>query len=99
MSLLKNWKLALAAFGVIFFVGCAGSSGGSRSGDSSSEEEVVYNEDGSKTVVKKEKIDEDKLKDTQSEAMAVTEENHKLRRDIYEAQSKLGITPDAQAEE
>lgn len=99
MSLLKNWKLVLAAFSVIFFFGCAGSSGGGDSGSVSEDEEVVYNEDGTAHTVKKEKIDEDKLKDTEKEAMTATEENHNLRRDIFEAKSKLGITPDAQAEE
>jgi len=98
MSLLKNWKLVLAAFSVVFFMGCAGSSGGSGSvGDE--DESIVYNADGTTSTVKKEKIDEDKLKDTQKEAMAITEENHNLRRDIFEAKSKLGIAPDEQAGE
>jgi hypothetical protein len=97
MSLLKNWKLVLAAFSVIFFMGCAGSSGGS--GSVGEEESVTRNADGTTTTVKKEVIDDDKLKDTQKEAVTVTEENHNLRRDIFEAKSKLGIAPDEQAGE
>ena len=96
MSFLKNWKLILAALTVALFTACAGSSGGSS-------DEGGYDEGGSggsgKAAVQKEKVDENKLKKTEDEAMAMTEENHKLRKEIFDAKNKLGIPverPDAE---
>ena len=95
MSLLKNWKLILAASTVALFTACAGSSGGSSSDDD-------YGDDSSSPSAQrsapKEKIDENKLKKTEDEAVAITEENHKLRKEIFEAKNKLGIST-APAEE
>ena len=96
MSFLKNWKLILASLSLALFTACAGSSGGGS-------DEGGYEEGGSggsgKAAIQKEKIDENKLKKTEDEAMAVTEENHKLRKEIFEAKNKLGIPverPDAE---
>jgi hypothetical protein len=96
MSFLKNWKLILASLSLALFTACAGSSGGSS-------DEGGYEEGGSggsgKAAVQKEKIDENKLKKTEDEAMAMTEENHKLRKEIFDAKNKLGIPverPDAE---
>ena len=96
MSFLKNWKLILASLSLALFTACAGSSGGSS-------DEGGYDEGGSggsgKAAVQKEKIDENKLKKTEDEAMAMTEENHKLRKEIFDAKNKLGIPverPDAE---
>ena len=96
MSFLKNWKLILAALTVALFTACAGSSGGGS-------DEGGYEEGGSsgggKAAVQKEKIDENKLKKNEDEAMALTEENHKLRKEIFDAKNKLGIPverPDAE---
>ena len=47
----------------------------------------------------KEKIDENKLKKTEDEAVAITEENHKLRKEIFEAKNKLGISTAPASEE
>lgn len=91
MSLLKNWKLILAALTVALFTACAGSSGGSD--NYSSDDESSYSEGGSKAAPK-EKVDEDKLKKTEKEAMDITEENHKLRKEIFDAKNKLGIPVD-----
>ena len=95
MSFLKNWKLILAALTVALFTACAGSSGGSS--------DDYDNADGSEESVQrsapKEKIDENKLKKNEDEAMALTEENHKLRKEIFDAKNKLGIPverPDAE---
>ena len=91
MSFLKNWKLILASLSLALFTACAGSSGGSS-------DEGGYDEGGSggsgKAAVQKEKIDENKLKKTEDEAMAMTEENHKLRKEIFDAKNKLGIPVD-----
>ncbi len=96
MSFLKNWKLILASLSLALFTACAGSSGGGS-------DEGGYDEGGSggsgKAAVQKEKIDENKLKKTEDEAMAMTEENHKLRKEIFDAKNKLGIPverPDAE---
>jgi hypothetical protein len=96
MSFLKNWKLILAALTVALFTACAGSSGGGS-------DEGGYDEGGSsgggKAAVQKEKVDENKLKKNEDEAMALTEENHKLRKEIFDAKNKLGIPverPDAE---
>ncbi len=96
MSFLKNWKLILASLSLALFTACAGSSGGSS-------DEGGYDEGGSsgggKAAVQKEKIDENKLKKNEDEAMAMTEENHKLRKEIFDAKNKLGIPverPDAE---
>ena len=96
MSFLKNWKLILASLSLALFTACAGSSGGGS-------DEGGYDEGGSggsgKAAVQKEKVDENKLKKTEDEAMAMTEENHKLRKEIFDAKNKLGIPverPDAE---
>lgn len=95
MSLLKNWKLILAALTVALFTACAGSSGGSDEGGASDGSAAVEG----KKAAPKEVIDENKLKKTEQEAMALTEENHKLRKEIFEAKNKLGIPVDRPAEE
>lgn len=99
MSLLKNFKLLLIAGTVVLFAACAGSSGGSGSSD----DDVYYEDDGSgtgtKKAVKKEVVTEDKLKDTEKEATALTEENHKLRREIFDSKTKLGIPVEQQTGE
>ncbi len=91
MSLLKNWKLLLASSAVFFFAACAGSSGGSSGGDASAP--------GGGKAPAAEKVDADQLKKTEQEAMALTEENHKLRREIFEAKNKLGIPNEPQSGE
>ena len=93
MSLLKNWKFLLAAMTVAMFTACAGSSGGSEDYDDNGSEESV------RRSAPKEKVDENKLKKTEEEAVAITEENHKLRKEIFEAKNKLGISTAPAAEE
>ena len=97
MSFLKNWKLILASLSLALFTACAGSSGG---GSSEGGYEGGSEGGGSgKAAVQKEKIDENKLKKNEDEAMALTEENHKLRKEIFDAKNKLGIPverPDAE---
>lgn len=89
MSLLKNWKLILATMTVALFTACAGSSGGSS--DNYDSDDGAAAESG-KSSAPKEHIDENKLKKTEQEAVAITEENHKLRKEIFEAKNKLGIS-------
>ena len=90
--ILKNWKLILAALSLAMFTACAGSSGGS---EESGDDGYSYEDDGSGNTVKKKKapvkVDKDELKDSEKEAMALTEENHKLRKEIFDAKNKLGL--------
>lgn len=97
MSFLKNWKLILASLSLALFTACAGSSGGNS--DEGGAEGGAAGGAGGKAAVQKEKIDENKLKKNEDEAMAMTEENHKLRKEIFDAKNKLGIPverPDAE---
>ncbi len=97
MSFLKNWKLILAALTVALFTACAGSSGGGSSDEPGAE--GGSGGGSGAAAVQKEKIDENKLKKNEDEAMALTEENHKLRKEIFDAKNKLGIPverPDAE---
>ena len=97
MSFLKNWKLILASLSLALFTACAGSSGGSS--DEGGAEGGAAGGAGGKAAVQKEQIDENKLKKNEDEAMAMTEENHKLRKAIFDAKNKLGIPverPDAE---
>lgn len=91
MKFFKNWKLIVAAMTVALFTACAGSNGGSDddyAGDSDSPAAAA----AEKKAPPKEKIDENKLKKTEQEATALTEENHKLRKEIFEAKNKLGMS-------
>ena len=78
---------------VALFTACAGSSGGSDDYDSGDSGESVQ------SSAPKEHVDENKLKKTEEEAVAITEENHKLRKEIFEAKNKLGISTAPAAEE
>lgn len=92
MSLLKKWKIVLTALSFALLSACAGSSGGSDGSDYSSDEEG-YSEGASRPAPKK-KVDEDQLKKSEKEAVSLTEENHKLRKEIFDAKNKLGIPVD-----
>ena len=80
---------------------CSGSNGGSDDAGYAGDDEGTEAVSGSskKASAPKEVIDENKLKKTEDEAMAATEENHKLRKEIFDAKNKLGIPverPDAE---
>ncbi len=102
MSLTKKWKLILASLSFAFFTACAGgSNGGSDDAGYAGDDEGTEAVSGGskKASAPKEVIDENKLKKTEDEAMAATEENHKLRKEIFDAKNKLGIPverPDAE---
>ena len=97
MSLFKNWKLIVATMTVAMFTACAGGS----NGDS---DDAAYDDDDSpaatadgvkakkKKEAPKEVIDENKLKKAEQEATAINEDNHKLRKEIFEAKNKLGMS-------
>ena len=92
MSLTKKWKVILASLSFALLTACAGSSGGGSegySGDDGEEAASVEGGSSSKPSKPKEVIDENKLKKTEDEAMAANEENHKLRKEIFDAKNKL----------
>ena len=104
---LKKWKLVLASLSVALFTACAGSSnagssdagytGSTESNDNSSSYTGYGDNDEAKPVVQqkkeapKEVINEKTLKKTQDEASAANEDNHKLRKEIFDARTKLGL--------
>ena len=104
---LKKWKLVLASLSVALFTACAGSSNsgssdtgytGSNESSSESTSYTGYNDsEAAKPAVQpkkeapKEVINEKTLKKTQDEATAANEDNHKLRKEIFEAKTKLGL--------
>lgn len=102
MSLFKNWKLIVATLTVAMFTACAGGS----NGDS---DDAAYDDDDSPAAVSsgakkkkeapKEVIDENKLKKAEQEATAINEDNHKLRKEIFDAKNKLGMSTAPAAEE
>ncbi len=107
MSLLKNWKLILATMSVAMFTACAGSNGGSDDDYAGSDDETSVEEsnggNSAKAAAKKkeppkEVIDENKLKKTEQEATAINEDNHKLRKEIFDAKNKLGMSTAEEAE-
>lgn len=106
MSLFKNWKLIVATMTVAMFTACAGG-GNSDNDDIRSDAEEGYSEvdnGGSGAAAKKKKeppkevIDENKLKKTEQEATAINEDNHKLRKEIFDAKNKLGMSTAEDAE-
>lgn len=103
MSLTKKWKVIFASLSFALLTACAGgSSGGSDEGYSGGDGDdaaAVEGGSSSKPAKPKEVIDENKLKKTEDEAMAANEENHKLRKEIFDAKNKLGIPVDRPAEE
>lgn len=95
MSLSHLWKLALASLCAISLAACAGSRQGGDSGSASGDAE--YSEEAGESS-KPQEIDDNELKKTQEEATKATEENHELRRQIFEAKAKLGISTQTQEE-
>ena len=94
MSLSNLWKLGLASLGAFSLVACAGSRQGG-----SEEAAEEYSEEAEGGSAKAQKVDEGELQRTQQEAMKMTEENHELRRQIFEAKTQLGISTQPAAEE
>ncbi|MCF0221687.1 MAG: hypothetical protein HUK19_05285 [Fibrobacter sp.] len=101
MSLLKNWKLIVATLTVAMFTACAGGSNGDSDDASYDEGDSPAAVSGTKKKKEapKEVIDENKLKKAEEEATAINEENHKIRKEIFDAKNKLGISTAAPAED
>ncbi|MCF0225254.1 MAG: hypothetical protein HUK20_13380 [Fibrobacter sp.] len=88
--LLKKWKLILAATTLALFTACAGSNGGDD--DDSSYSDDPNAPAATQKKKKAVKVDENTLKKTEKEATSINEENHKLRKEIFDAKNKLGMS-------
>jgi hypothetical protein len=82
----KRVTLLLCAFAFMFLAACGGSKGSGASynyegggGDSNEEARVPR---------------ADELKEARNEAVSLTEENHKMSREIFELKNKLGLPTD-----
>jgi hypothetical protein len=84
--MLSRLTLLLCAFALVFLAACAGSKGGSssRSGGGGG-----YDDDDESRPVRA-----DELKETRGEAVSLTEENHKMSREIFELKNKLNLPTD-----
>jgi hypothetical protein len=83
-SMFSRLTLLSVAFAFVFLTACAGSKGGpsSRGGDGGD-----YDEDDPPPRA-------DQLKEAKSDAVNLTEENHKMAREIFELKNKLGMPTD-----
>ena len=102
MSLFKNWKLIVATMTVALFTACQGGNGGSDESSYAEDDDspaAVSNGAKKKKEPPKEVIDENKLKKAEQEATAINEDNHKLRKEIFDAKNKLGMSTAPAAEE
>jgi len=82
--MLNRLKLLLCLFAFLFLAACAGSKGGGGEGD---------DEDGGGgggRAAKEAAPKADDIKKVREEATALTEENHKLAREVFDLKNKLG---------
>jgi len=88
----KRVPLLLCAFAFMFLAACAGSksSGGSSYYDDSDDGGGGGGGGGGKARAPR----ADELKEAKSEATSLTEENHKLAKEIFDLKNKLGLPTD-----
>jgi hypothetical protein len=84
--------LISAACALVFLTACAGSKGGSGSssrggggGGGGGYDDDEYGEPAPRA---------DQLKDARNEAVTLTEENHRMAKEIFELKNKLGLSTD-----
>jgi hypothetical protein len=85
--MLSRLTLLLCAFALVFVAACGGSKGGSssRSGGGGG----GYDDDDEARPPRA-----DELKETRGEAVSLTEENHKMAREIFELKNKMNLPTD-----
>ncbi len=85
--MLNRLNLLLCACALIFLAACGGSKtgGGSRSSSYDGDDDSPYNAPAPKP---------NELKEAKEEAVGLTEENHKMAREIFELKNKLGLPTD-----
>jgi hypothetical protein len=93
----KRVSLLLCAFAFVFLAACAGSksSGGSSYYDDS-DDGGSYGGGGKKGRGSSEERAPraDELKEAKNEAASLTEENHKLAKEVFDLKNKLGLSTD-----
>jgi hypothetical protein len=83
--------LIAVACALVFLTACAGSKGGSGSssrgggGGGGYDDDDEYGEPAPRAV---------QLKEARNEAVTLTEENHKMAREIFQLKNKLGLSTD-----
>ena len=77
----------LCAFALLFLAACGGSRGGSRSFDDDYER-------GGGGGGRAAAVRGDELNEAQKKAVSLTDENHKLAREIFELKNRLGLPTD-----
>jgi hypothetical protein len=89
-NMFSRLTLLSVAFAFVFLTACAGSKGGSGSssrggggGGGGYDDDDEYGEPAPRA---------DQLKQARDEAVSLTEENHKMAREIFELKNKLGMS-------
>jgi len=93
----KRISLLTCAFAFMFLAACAGSktSGGSSYYDDSDEGGSGGGGGGKSRASSEPRAPRpDELKEAKSEASALTEENHKLAKEVFDLKAKMGIVDD-----
>ncbi len=85
----KRVPLLLCAFAFMFLAACAGSKGG---GGSSYDDSEGGSGGGGRSEARAPRADE--LKEARNEANSLTEENHKLAKEVFDLKNKLGLPTD-----
>jgi len=81
-------RLTILLCTFVFLAACAGSKGGRTSYDDEDEE------GGGGGRVKEAPVRADELKEAHKEAVNLTEENHKLAKEVFDLKNKLGLPTD-----
>jgi hypothetical protein len=94
-GMFKRVSLLLCAFAFLFLAACAGSKGGSSSYDYDDDGGGGGGGGGRRGSSNGERVPRaDELKEARNEAVSLTEENHKMSREIFELKNKLGLPTD-----
>ncbi|GBU25248.1 hypothetical protein R83H12_01891 [Fibrobacteria bacterium R8-3-H12] len=88
----KRVSLLLCAFAFMFLAACAGSKSSGSSSYYDDSEDGSGGGGGGGREARAPRADE--LKDAKNEAVSLTEENHKLAKEIFDLKNKLGMPTD-----
>jgi hypothetical protein len=92
MSLTKLAQLSLGAAALLVLVSCGGSKPPASTTSFEDEGGAAAAEEAAPVV------EEDAVQEAHEDAVGVTEENHKLAREIFDAKTKLGLPTDVPEE-
>jgi len=91
----KRVSLLLCACAFMFLAGCAGSKGGGSSSYYDDSEEGGSDGGGGGKKRGEPRVPKaDELKEAKTEAVNLTEENHKLAKEVFDLKAKMGILDD-----